>query len=89
MQKNAFGSLGPVSRLTLGGGGIGQVWGDTNRAEGIATLRLAVDSGIDVIDAAPGYKVCEALIGEAFEGKLPQGVKVTTKCGIGSPAPEA
>jgi aryl-alcohol dehydrogenase-like predicted oxidoreductase len=84
MQKNPFGAFGAVSRLTLGGGGIGQVWGETSREEGIATLRMAVDNGIDVIDAAPGYKVCEALIGEAFEGKLPQGVKITTKCGIGS-----
>lgn len=87
MQKRQFGQLGEVSRLTLGGGGIGQVWGETSREEGIATLKLAVDEGIDVIDAAPGYKVCEDLIGEAFGGRLPDGVRITTKCGIGSPAP--
>jgi aryl-alcohol dehydrogenase-like predicted oxidoreductase len=86
MQQLSFGQFGEVSRLTLGGGGIGQVWGDTSREEGIATLRMAVDEGITVLDAAPGYKVCEALIGEAFEGRLPAGVKVTTKCGIGSPS---
>lgn len=84
MQRHSFGALGEVSRLTLGGGGIGQVWGDTSRAEGIATLRLAVDQGIDLLDAAPGYKVCEALIGEAFAGRLPAGVRVTTKCGLGT-----
>jgi aryl-alcohol dehydrogenase-like predicted oxidoreductase len=88
MQKQQFGGIGAVSRLTLGGGGIGQVWGDTSREEGIATLKMAVDRGIDVIDAAPGYKVCEALIGEAFGGRLPDGVKITTKCGIGSPPAE-
>ena len=89
MQKQPeFGAIGEVSRLTLGGGGIGQVWGDTSREEGIATLRMAVDAGIDVIDAAPGYKVCEALIGEAFGGRLPEGVRITTKCGIGSPPAE-
>src|SRR5688572_33462660 len=86
MQQVSFGQLGDVSRLTLGGGGIGQVWGDTSPEEGIATLRMAVDEGINILDAAPGYKVCEALIGEAFEGRLPAGVKITTKCGIGSPA---
>jgi aryl-alcohol dehydrogenase-like predicted oxidoreductase len=85
MEKRRFGTIGRVSRLTLGGGGIGQVWGSTSREEGIATLKLAVDGGIDVIDAAPGYKICEALIGEAFGGRLPKGVKITTKCGIGSP----
>jgi aryl-alcohol dehydrogenase-like predicted oxidoreductase len=85
MEKRQSGAIGEVSRLTLGGGGIGQVWGDTSREEGIATLKMAVDAGIDIIDAAPGYKVCEALIGEAFGGRLPQGVRITTKCGIGSP----
>jgi aryl-alcohol dehydrogenase-like predicted oxidoreductase len=85
MKKLRFGAIGEVSRLTLGGGGIGQVWGDTSREEGIATLKMAIDAGIDVIDAAPGYKVCEALIGEAFGGRLPKGVRITTKCGIGSP----
>lgn len=88
MKKAPFGSLGLVSRLTLGGGGIGQVWGATSRDEGIATLRMAVDRGIDVIDAAPGYKVCEALIGEAFAGVLPAGVKITTKHGLGTPPAE-
>ncbi|WP_189501861.1 aldo/keto reductase [Mesorhizobium sp. M00.F.Ca.ET.216.01.1.1] len=88
MEKRQFGTIGEVSRLTLGGGGIGQVWGDTSREEGIATLKMAVDSGIDVIDAAPGYRVCEALIGEAFGGHLPNGVRITTKCGIGSPPAE-
>ena len=85
MEKRQFGEIGEVSRLTLGGGDIGQVWGETSREEGIATLKMAVDAGIDVIDAAPGYKVCEALIGEAFGGRLPPGVRITTKCGIGSP----
>jgi aryl-alcohol dehydrogenase-like predicted oxidoreductase len=88
MQRNKFGSLGLVSRLTLGGGGIGQVWGETSREEGIATLKLAIDNGIDVIDSAPGYNVCEELIGETFEGRIPEGVKVTTKCGVAQTAPE-
>lgn len=87
MQTATLGSIGRVSRLTLGGGGIGQVWGDTSREEAIATLRLAVEEGIDVIDAAPGYKVCEELIGEAFDGKLPAGVRITTKCGVATVPP--
>lgn len=87
MQTATLGTIGRVSRLTLGGGGIGQVWGDTSREEAIATLRVAVEEGIDVIDAAPGYKVCEELIGEAFDGKLPAGVRITTKCGVVSTPP--
>ena len=88
MEQIQFGTLGAVSRLTLGGGGIGQYWGVTSREEGIATLKLAVDRGIDIIDAAPGYKICQALIGEAFAGRLPAGVKITTKYGLGTVAAE-
>ena len=84
MQINTLGTFGPVSRLTLGGGGIGQVWGPTSEDDAVATLRHAVDNGIDLIDAAPGYKICEAMIGRAFEGKLPRGVRVTTKHGLGT-----
>lgn len=84
MQINTLGTFGPVSRLTLGGGGIGQVWGPTSEDDAVATLRHAVDNGIDLIDAAPGYKICEAMIGRAFEGRLPRGVRVTTKHGLGT-----
>lgn len=89
MQTNTLGRFGPVSRLTLGGGGIGNVWGPTSQDDAVNTLRRAVDAGITLLDAAPGYKICEAMIGRAFEGKLPEGVRVTTKCGLGSPPPEA
>ena len=87
MRKANLGSLGPVSRLTLGGGGIGQVWGEVSRDEAIATLTAAIDGGIDVLDAAPLYGNCQAFIGEVFDGRLPAGVKVTTKCGLGTPPP--
>ena len=87
METRSLGVLGPVSALALGGGGIGAVWGETTREEGVATLREALDLGITVLDAAPGYNVCEALIGEAFAGRLPEGTLVTTKCGIGNVGP--
>lgn len=84
MTTKQLGRFGAVSRLTLGGGGIGQVWGPTSEDEAVATLRAAVGGGITLIDAAPGYQICEAMIGRAFEGKLPQGVRVTTKHGLGT-----
>jgi aryl-alcohol dehydrogenase-like predicted oxidoreductase len=89
MKSNILGRFGSVSRLTLGGGGIGQVWGPTSEDDAVATLRHAVDQGIDLIDAAPGYRICEAMIGRAFAGKLPNGVRVTTKHSLGTVPPEA
>ena len=88
MKKNAFGALGEVSRLTLGGGGIGQAWGPTSREEAVATIRAAVDGGIDLLDTAPLYRNCESIVGETFGGRLPAGLRITTKCGLGSPEPE-
>ena len=86
MQQRPFGKLGSVSALTLGGGGLGQVWGTTTREECVATALEAVNSGIDLLDLAPTYGNGEAenVIGEAFNGVLPSGVRVTTKCRLGA-----
>ena len=85
MDKRELGPLGPVSRLTLGGGGLGQIWGETSREEAVATVRLAADLGITLYDMAPlyGRGEAETVMGEAFEGRLPDDAKVTTKCMIG------
>ena len=87
MQQRSLGPLGAVSALTLGGGGIGQVWGETTRAESVATVRAAVDGGITFLDVAPSYGDGEAerVVGEAFEGRLPDGVRILTKCLLGRP----
>lgn len=87
MRMATLGPLDEVSRLTLGGGGIGQIWGETSAEEARATLHAALDAGITVLDAAPMYRNCEAFIGETFDGRLPAGVKVTTKCYLGTPPP--
>src|SRR5258708_3522894 len=86
MRHRDLGSFGRVSCLTLGGGGIGQGWGETSREEAAATIKLAVDGGIDLLDTAPLYRNCEAIVGEVFAGRLPKGLRITTKCGLGSPA---
>ncbi len=88
MHSQRLGHLWPVSRLTLGGGGLGQVWGKTDRAEAIATVHAAVAAGITLFDLAPlyGRGESEAVIGAAFEGHPPAGVRFTTKCQLGTPA---
>src|ERR1700742_3410292 len=87
MKKKPFGPLGEVSVLTLGGGGIGQIWGANTRDECSATIHAAVDAGIDLLDTAPMYGNCEAIVGETFGGHLPPGLRLTTKYGLGTPAP--
>jgi aryl-alcohol dehydrogenase-like predicted oxidoreductase len=85
MQTVTLGHLADVSRLTLGGGGLGRLWGATTLDEAIATVHAAVDAGITLIDTAPSYRDCEQVIGEAFQGALPAHVRITTKCQLGEP----
>src|SRR5262245_65102577 len=83
--------LWPVSVLTLGGGGIGMVWGETTFDECVATVHAAVAAGVNLIDLAPRYGdgKAEQAVGEAFGGRLSEGVRVTSKCNLGNPLPEA
>ena len=64
--------------------------GATTREECIATVREAVDSGIDLLDLAPSYGngEAESVIGAAFDGKLPADVRITTKCRVGDTPPD-
>jgi aryl-alcohol dehydrogenase-like predicted oxidoreductase len=87
METRMLGRLWPVSALTLGGGGVGQLWGPTTREECVATVRTTVERGITLLDMAPAYGngEAESVIGAAFEGRLPAGVHVTTKHRLGTP----
>jgi aryl-alcohol dehydrogenase-like predicted oxidoreductase len=89
VRMRTLGRLWPVSALTLGGGGLGQVWGPTTRDEAVATVREAIDRGITLLDVAPTYGDGEAerVVGEAFAGRLPDGVRVVTKHLLGNPPP--
>lgn len=85
METRMMGVLGATSVLSLGGGGLGQLWGETTRIECVATVREAVAAGINLLDMAASYGDGEAeeVIGEAFSGSLPSGVRITTKCRVG------
>ena len=75
-----------VSSLTLGGGGIGQVWGETTSEEAIQTVRAALDNGINHFDVAPMYGKGEAerIIGKSFNGLDADNIFFTTKCQLGT-----
>ncbi len=87
MRQHSFGRLGQVSTLTLGGGGLGMLWGPTTFDECVATVHAAVQAGITLLDLAPRYGEgkAEQVVGEAFAGRLPPGVRVTSKCNLGNP----
>jgi aryl-alcohol dehydrogenase-like predicted oxidoreductase len=90
MELHPFGSLFPVSTLTLGGGGLGMLWGQTTFEECVATVHAAIAAGINLLDLAPRYGdgKAERVVGEAFGGRLPGGVHVTSKCNLGNPPPD-
>ena len=76
-----------ISRVGLGTWAIGGwMWGGTDEAAAIATLRAAVDHGITLIDTAPAYGFgrSEEIVGKAFaqDGRRGQ-VVLATKVGLG------
>ncbi len=75
MQQHRFGRMPPVSALTLGGGGLGMVWGETTFEECVLTVHAAVEAGITLLDLAPRYGdgKAEEVVGAAFAGRLPAG----------------
>ena len=75
-----------MSRVALGTWAIGGwMWGGTDEAESIATIRAAVEHGINVIDTAPvyGFGRSEEIVGKAIgEGDLRSRVLIATKTGL-------
>jgi len=64
--------------------GGGAVWGDsTDDAESVATIRAALDAGVNLLDTAPAYRWghSEKLIATAVEGRRDE-VLLATKCGL-------
>ncbi|ACR30080.1 aldo/keto reductase [Burkholderia glumae] len=70
----------PVSRIGLGTWAIGGwMWGGTDDRQSIATVRQAVEQGINLIDTAPvyGFGHAESIVGEALAGIRDQAVIAT------------
>jgi L-galactose dehydrogenase len=56
MNFRTLGKTGlSVSRVGLGGAGLGHVWGETTDAECIQTVRRAMDLGVNFFDTSPMY----------------------------------
>ncbi|MGB6284697.1 MAG: aldo/keto reductase [Xanthobacteraceae bacterium] len=87
MERIEIGKSGPTtSRIGLGTWAIGGwMWGGTDEAQSIATIRSAVERGISLIDTAPAYGFgrSEEIVGKALaEGSLRDKVQIATKVGL-------
>lgn len=75
-----------VSRVAIGTWAIGGwMWGGTDEDESIATIRHAVERGINLVDTAPAYGFgrSEELVGKALaNGGLRAHVHIATKTGL-------
>src|SRR5712675_1631281 len=75
-----------VSPVAIGTWAIGGwMWGGTDEAESIATIRAALEQGINLVDTAPvyGFGRSEEIVGKAIaEGRLRSRVVIATKAGL-------
>src|ERR1700676_3857216 len=75
-----------ASRIGLGTWAMrGWMWGGTDSLESIATIRAALDQGINLIDTAPayGFGVSEQIVGQALaDAGLRSQAIIATKVGL-------
>src|SRR5580693_5281534 len=91
LTKRSLGSSGleittvGFGSWAIGGGGWSYGWGPQDDAESIATMRHAIDSGVNWIDTAAIYGLghSEEVVGRLLRG-LPRAQRplIFTKCGL-------
>jgi L-galactose dehydrogenase len=71
-----------VSIIGYGASPLGNVFGETDEAEGVRAVSYAIDHGINYFDVAPMYGVtlAETRLGKAIKGKRDK-IFLATKCG--------
>src|SRR5580704_3934155 len=75
-----------VSPIAIGTWAIGGwMWGGTDEARSVATIRTAFEHGINIVDTAPvyGFGRSEEIVGKAIaDGRLRSRVLIATKAGL-------
>src|ERR1700674_3242878 len=75
-----------ASRVAIGTWAIGGwMWGGTDEAQSVSTIRAALDHGINLIDTAPvyGFGVSEEIVGQAVGAAgLRSHAVIATKVGL-------
>ncbi|MCO1656051.1 aldo/keto reductase [Pseudonocardia humida] len=85
MPTRTLGRTGPtVSALGLGAMGMSGAYGATDRGEGIATVRAALDAGVTLIDTGDFYAMGhnELLLAEALRGRDRDSYLLSVKFGM-------
>jgi L-galactose dehydrogenase len=84
MEYRALGNTGlKVSTLSYGGSSLGGVFHDINEADGIKSVHVAVDHGVNFIDTSPyyGIKKAEMVLGKALKELKRDRYHLATKVG--------
>lgn len=85
MRRRPLGNAGfEVSELSLGGAGLGGLYGSVPKDAGVATVLRAVVEGINYVEAAPFYGDFESVVGEALAELGPEATQLhlCTKVGM-------
>jgi L-galactose dehydrogenase len=82
MHYRTLGATGvKVSALAYGGSSLGSAFRDIDEAEGIRSVHVALDNGINLIDTAPYYGAtkAETVLGKALKGVVRDRYILATK----------
>ncbi|MFF1922026.1 aldo/keto reductase [Streptomyces sp. NPDC058221] len=85
MKTRTLGSTGPaVSALGLGAMGMSGAYGETDRAESIATVHAALEAGVTLFDTGDFYAMGhnELLLAEALRGRDRDSYRLSVKFGM-------
>ena len=89
MQYRTLGNTGlKVSALAFGGSSLGSAFRAINEADGIRSVHVAIDHGINLIDTAPYYgaTTAETVLGKALRGVTREKYYLATKVARYGPA---
>lgn len=85
MKTRKLGKTGPaVSAIGLGCMGMSDAYGETDRADGIATIHRAIEGGVTLIDTGDFYGTGhnELLIAQALKGRPRDSYQLSVKTGV-------
>jgi D-threo-aldose 1-dehydrogenase len=85
LSRRQLGRAGfEVTTLTLGGAGLGGLYGPVPEQAAVETVIRAIELGVNYIEGAPFYLECERRYGKALSalGGRPKGLRICTKVGM-------